>query len=278
MRNILRFFFVMLALLALPLLLAPIGSRIALPVNASSQQAYQDYLYQFDLYRQTNTDFQVAKNEYLKFKSLTSQATALEKTKAMLSQRDELLRAYLFLLNEKLNEDRGLAATRKQLYQTLIANEVTFLNAHKDRMASIGSIEDTVNISKELESHYTILYASMRQTIIGIILGNLSVQAQRFDTIGTTAQVLVNTNRGAFTPQKQATIDRWLLQIANKRSLYQQKIEAINTTNNQLKSNYQEEIDRSFQAMQKDAGEAKQYLAEATGNLTELMNALRYQD
>ncbi|MEK7119839.1 MAG: hypothetical protein AAB889_04945 [Patescibacteria group bacterium] len=271
MRNSLRFAFIFLVLLTLPALLA-------LPVKATSQQAYQDYLYQFDLYRQTNTDFQVAKNEYLKFKSLTSQTTTLEKTKTMLSQRDELLRAYLFLLNEKLNEDRGLTATGKQLYQALIANEVTFLNAHKDRMTSIGSIEDTVNSSKELESHYTILYASMRQTIIGIILGNLSVHAQRFDTIGTTAQALVNTNRGAFTPQKQATIDRWLLQIANKRSLYQQKIEAINTTNNQLKSNYQEEIDRSFQAMQKDAGEAKQYLAEATGNLTELMNALRYQD
>lgn len=270
MRNFLRFAFVFLVLLGLPVLLTP--------VRASSQQAYQDYLYQFDLYRQTNTDFQVAKNEYLKFKSLTSQATALDKTKLMLSQRDELLRAYLFLLNEKLNEDRGLAATEKQLYQSLITNEVTFLNAHKDRMASIGSLEDTVTVSRELESHYMILYASMRQTIIGIIVGTLSVQAQRFDTTNNAAQAVVNSSRGAFTPQKQATMDRWLLQIANKRSLYQQKIESIRTASNQLKGNYQDEIDRTFQTMQKDASEAKQYLIEATSNLGELVNALRYQD
>ncbi|MBI5449556.1 hypothetical protein HY948_04560 [Candidatus Gottesmanbacteria bacterium] len=271
MRIFLSFVFIFIAFLALPLLLA-------LPAHATSQQAYQDYLYQFDLYRQTNTDFQVAKNEYLKFKSLTSQATALIKTKTMLAQRNELLRAYLFLLNEKLNEDRGLAGTEKQLYQTLIANEVTFLDAHKDRMSSIGSIDDTVTVSRELESHYMILYASMRQTVIGIMMGDLAVLTQRFDTAHSAAQSLVNISRGTFTPQKQATLDRWLLQIANKRSLYQQKIETIRSTNNQLKGNYQEEIDRNFQTMQKDAAEAKQYLSEGTSNLMELMNAVRYQD
>src|SRR3972149_4862635 len=77
-------------------------------VFASSQQAYQDYLFQFDIYRQKYSEFTVSKNEYLKSKTLTSQTTALEKTIAMLSFRDLLLRAYLLLLNEKLNEDRGL--------------------------------------------------------------------------------------------------------------------------------------------------------------------------
>src|SRR3989344_5828917 len=77
-------------------------------VFATSQQAYQDYLYQFDLYRQRETDFRVAKTEYEKFRSLTSETTALEKTKLLLAQRDQLLRAYLLVLNEKLNEDKGL--------------------------------------------------------------------------------------------------------------------------------------------------------------------------
>ena len=251
---------------------------VALPVKASSQQAYQDYLYQLDVYRQTYTDFAVAKNEYEKFKSLTSQSAALTKTIGMLTQRDVLLRAYLSLLNEKLNEDRGLSQTEKQLYQTVISNEITFLAEHAGRIPSIGSLDDATDVSHELESHYNVLHASMRRIISGVILGTLAIQSKQFDTITTSAKALVAANRGVFTLDKQAIIDRWMLQIDNKRNLYQQKINAINTANGKLTGNSIDDIDRNFTKILKDAGEAKQYLTEATSYLGELVTTLKYQD
>src|SRR3990167_2153444 len=134
-------------------------------ISASSQQAHTDYLYQYDVYRQSYNDFKVAKNEYEKFKSLVSQTDALEQTKKMLAQRDVLLRSYLLLLNEKLNENKGLDGSDKTLYQTLIQNEVKFLESHANLIPAIGSIDDTVDVSKQLESHYNILQTSIRQTI-----------------------------------------------------------------------------------------------------------------
>lgn len=247
-------------------------------VLATSQQAYQDYLFQFDLYRQKYSEFTVAKNEYLKFKTLTSQTTALEKTIAMLSQRDLLLRAYLLLLNEKLNEDRGLSSIQRTTYQTLLTNEVVFLEGHSQLVGSIGSLEDATETSQQLESHYNILQASMRQTIGGITLGNLAVLAKQFDIALADARALVDTNRGIFTPQKQATIDRWLLQITNVRSLYQQKIEQITVSTRQFTGSNLDVQNRSLFELKKDVGEARQYLLDGSGYLEELIVALRYAE
>lgn len=247
-------------------------------IFASSQQAYQDYLFQFDIYRQKYSEFTVAKNEYLKFKTLTSQTTALEKTIAMLSSRDLLLRAYLLLLNEKLNEDQGLLSIERATNQTLLNNEVVFLESHSRLVESIGSLEDASDTSRQLESHYNVLQASMRQTIGGISLGQLAVNAGVFDTALADARVLVDSSRGTFSPQKQATIDRWILQITNVRSLYQQKQEQIARLNSQFKGTSLDLQSSNLSTIKKNVAEARQYLIEGTGYLSELVEALRYAD
>lgn len=262
----------------LPLVLIFLFVLLVPSVRASSEKAYQDYLYQFDLYRQKNSEFTVAKNEYQKFKSLTSQTVALDKTIAMLSQRDLLLRAYLLLLNEKLNEDRGVNESEKTTYQTLIKNEISFLDSHSIVVNSIGSLEDATDASRELESHYVVLGASMRQAIIGISLGQLFILSRQFDTLLADAKALLSTNKGIFTPQKQATIDRWILQIQNIRSLYQQKIDSITTQNAQIRSTNIDSQDELFRELKKELAQARQYLVEGTAFIAELTTALRFKD
>lgn len=247
-------------------------------VFATSQQAYQDYLFQFDLYRQKNTDFLVAKNEYAKFGTLTSQTTALEKTKAMLTQRDQLLHSYLTLLGEKLNEDKGLNTTSKDLYVKLIQNELAFLETHAQLIPSTGSLSDATQISEELESHYRVLQVSIRQILVGLGLGQLSILGNIYDSVVRDAQTIVTTNAGQFSPQKQETVNRWLLQITNKRSLYQQKIDAITSANALMQTTNEGELERQYNAITRSIAEARQYLLEGASFLQELKNALKYVD
>lgn len=248
------------------------------PINASSERAYQDYLYQFDLYRQKYSDFTIAKNEYEKFGSLASQTTALANTSAMLAQRDQLLRAYLLLLNEKLNDDRGLIDTQKATYWALTGSEISFLDQHSTLVGSIGSLDDAAEVSKELESHYSILGTSIRQVITGVSLGQLAVLTRQYDTTLADAKALLNANRGTFSPQKQSTVDRWILQITNTRSLYQQKIDSITEKNAQLKGSSIETLDDLFGQLKREVGQAKQYLMEGNRFIGELIEALRYQN
>ncbi|MCL4360192.1 hypothetical protein M1555_02965 [Patescibacteria group bacterium] len=248
-------------------------------IRASSQQAYQDYLYQFDVYRQKDSEFQVARNEYLKFQTLTSQNTAITKTTAMLSQRDLLLRSYLLLLKEKVNEVPEMSGADQNLYLTLINNEVSFLESHSQLVTSIGSLDDAVNVEGQLTGHYGILEASMRQTLVGIATGTLANLAKRYDIALADASAVVNSNRGVFTPEKQAMIDRWILQITNTRSLYQQKMDAIAADTNKMShTDVLIEQDSQFSQIQQEISEARQYLVEGTSYLSELTKALRYQN
>lgn len=245
---------------------------------ATSQTAYQDYLYQHDQYRLKLNNFKVARTEYLKYKTLLAETTALDTVKAMISQRDQLLRTYLLLLTEKMNENSGLTNTDKQLYQTLIQNENTFLQNHIALISSIGSLTDATNVSKELESHYLILSASMRQTITALSLGELSKLNTQYSTLFEALRNLVSANKGTVSAEKQSTIDRWMLQINNKQNLYEQKAEQILLASGQLKSVSEQELDASSLEIQKKLGEAKQYLSEGTSYMQELMNLLRYQE
>lgn len=247
-------------------------------VYASSDQAYRDYLYQFDLYRATYNEFQVARNEYLKFKTLVSETTALEKTKKMMPQRNQLLRSYMLLLNEKLNEDNGLSPTDKQLYQTLIGNEATFLDKQAQLISSIGALGDAERATEDLEQHYYVMQGSMRQTIIALALGQLNSLSKQYDAATFKAQGILSANPNVFSLQKRATIDRWILQITNKRSIYQQKVERILRTNAGAKGSNLADIERTFGEMQQQVAEARQYLVEGSSYLTELMNSLRYLD
>ena len=200
-------------------------------VWASSQSAYQEYLIEFDKYRAVLNEFKVARSEYLKFKTLTSQQTALDKTKQMLSQRSQLLRAYLQFLNEKLNESASMDASTKSLYQTLIANEVKFLNNHTGLMSSIGSLSDAESVSQQLSSHYTGLESSIYQTIVGLKMAELTAIDAQYADAFTKSYALIQDSKSSYTPEKQSILERWLLQIQNKRDLYKQKTDEITKEN-----------------------------------------------
>jgi len=245
-------------------------------VWASSTSAYQEYLQEFDKYRTVLNDFKVARSEYLKFKTLTSQQTALEKTKQMLADRSQLLRSYLQFLNEKLNESKSMDPTDKALYQTLIKNEVTFLNNHTALMGSIGSIQDADGVSKQLSSHYTLLESSIYQTIVGLKFAELSSLDTLYYDLFTKSYALIGENRSSYTSEKQSILDRWLLQIQNKRDLYKQKTDEITKENATLKSASLSEITASYQRVLKSMSEARQYLSEGTSFLQELGTSMQY--
>lgn len=266
-----RKIFSFLVFLALPALLA-------LPVGASSQQAYQDYLYQFDVYRTMYRDFQTARGEFLKFQTLTSQTTALTKTKAMLTQRAMLLHTYLLLLGERLNEDQGLTPEEHLLYRSQLTAELAFLDRQKVSAAAPATLADATNHSKELEERYPKLYAIMREIASELVRGNSLASVRTFDQLFGNAKTIAMDNRNLFPPEKQVTIDRWIVQIATKRTSLQQTLDTFAQTDQTMgKAATQSEIDRWVSESAKSAASAKQQLVELTANLGELAAALQYQ-
>jgi hypothetical protein len=263
---------VILFLLILP-------SFFAKPVRATSQQAYQDYLHQFDRYRQTYSDFQLARDTYLKYRSLTSQTAAVTAAQTMMAQRNLLLHSYLSFLNEKLNDDQGLGTAAKQQYQGNLQREITFLDAQKEQIAGVTTIDDATRSSGLLETHYLPLHITIRQTIIGVTLGKLLDLTKSFDQNLATAQTLVSKNTAILTPEKVSIINRWFVQIQNTRTLYQQKIDDIGvfaTTQIATVSSLSD-LDQKFADINKKFAEARQLLTQQSSYLGEVVTALQYK-
>lgn len=263
---------ILTALIVLIIVATPFAS-----VLAASPQAYQDYLFQFNIYRQRYSEFQVAKNSYEKFKTLESQTQALSATKTMLSQRDQLLHAYLVYLSERVTEEEGLTTVNKQLYQSLIRSELTFLEGHSQLIPSINSIEDATHVSEELESHYQVLQISIRQIIAGLALGRLAVISRNFDKNVSAGQTLVNAQANLLTPDKVQTINRWFLQITQKKNLYQQKVDEVNSDVAGLTGYSVNDVDQKFNEILIKIGEARQYLRDDIAYLGEIVKAIKYQ-
>lgn len=245
-------------------------------VLATSSSSYKEYLNEFDTYRTVLNEFKIARSEYLKFKTLTSGQTALDKTKQMLAARSQLLRSYLQFLNEKLNESASMDASTKSLYQTLIGNEVKFLNNHTGLMGSIGSLQDAEGVSQQLSSHYTMLQSSIYQTIVGLKMAELTAIDTLYFNLFTKSYTLIQDNKSSYTPEKQSIMERWLLQIQNKRDLFKQKTDEITKENTTLKSSSLSEITASYQRIGKYMSEARQYLSEGTSFLQELTTSIQY--
>lgn len=256
-----------------------IFSLFPVHIHASSTQAYQDYLFQFDGYRTKYNNFSVAKTEYLKYKTLLSETTALDTTESMMTQRSQLLVSYLKFLTEKVNENKGLTDGQKAQFNTLIADETTFLKNHLTKIAAVTSITDATAVSKELESHYSSFQTIVRQVIVGLSLGDLSFLNNQYKTAQTSLQQVVLMNTSHVSPQKQETIDRWVNQITNKETSYQQAIDAITVNNIPSPKNVNNtDFDGLLTNAQTNLNTAKKQLSDGTSYMKELINLLQYQE
>lgn len=247
----------------------------ALPARASSQQAYRDYQYQFDVYRQRLSDYRIAQNQYLQFQSLASQQDTIEKVKLYLAQRNNVAKTYFLFLNEKLTENPGLVQGELPLYRTIITNQIGFLDQNIVLAPSVASFDDAKSVSEKFETNYDIMQSAYRQIIAAIELGYLNYFARRFDTAVGTVQKLIAENRLYAPPEKQATLDRWLLALSNKHNLYRQKANAARSQIPKIAGDVQQQ-DRIFGQLQLSINAARQDLVEAGAFLKELETALTY--
>ncbi len=246
------------------------------PVQASSPQAYQDFNYQFDQYRQKLSDFQAAYTQYKQFNSLTAQQDALDKVKALLAQRNMVAKTYFLFLNEKLNENPGLGSADTAGYRTAITNQIGLLDQNTVQSQTIGTLADAATVSTAFIKNYNAMQAAYRQTIVGINLGYLQYFGSKFDAAAASAQTLIAASRGDSSPEKQATMDRWMLNLSNQHSLFTEKIVLIQKALPGIKGDVQEQ-DRQLATIQKTMLAARQDLIEGASYLGELQDALHYE-
>lgn len=243
---------------------------------AASEKSYEDYLYQNDQYRLKLNNFKTARSEYIKYKTLLSETTALDTAKSMLVQRNELLRTYILLLTEKLNENSGLTTIDKKLYQTILSTELTYLQTFSTKVKDAATLTDIKTLSLEFSTRYKTFEKTVHQITVALRMGELIQLHTNFKTAFSHLQSIVEINKSHVSVEKQAIIDRWMIQINAKQNLFQQKLEQIIEANGQMDE--RKDINEFDQETQKLLSDAKTYLSEGTNFISELLTLLQIQD
>jgi len=140
-----------------------------------SEKAYQDYVYNLGIYRDTYSDYEKAKEFYLKNKTLTLKEEARKKTLAMLASRDELERVYLSAIRMRLLETKVPAPDK-------LDSEIEWYKTHRQSYKDSDPLEDLFGKSKESEARYktdtsVVIYNSLFGITLGEV-GNLRVEQE----------------------------------------------------------------------------------------------------
>ncbi|MCL4390405.1 MAG: hypothetical protein M1484_03125 [Patescibacteria group bacterium] len=240
---------------------------LAAPVRADYNSAYNDYTYAYGQYRTAYNAYLVSKSTYLTYNTLTSQNDAIEKLRAVLSARDQVMFVYYDLLQEKINATASIPDDYKNTFAGIKQSEKDWLAANQTKIAAAASLDDLNSVSAEFASRYPQMDTETKQ-IIGTVY---AAKEQTLNTQLTDWITSLNAKLAQMRADGQSTTlaDRGLLNTKSKLDLFSQKMIEANgvfTTKNS------DGIDL-FKGQQ-TYSQANQYLREAAGFLTEIIKSI----
>lgn len=246
-----------------------IAFRYPPSARADYQSAYSDYSYNYTVYRSAYNDYQVAKSTYLTYRTLTSQSNAIDKLRAVLRARDQVVFVYYNLLQEKLNATAGVADDVKTTFGKIKESEKTWLADHQKKIDAAASLDDLNATSSEFESRYGQMDTETKQAIGSILLAKESALESQVEAFITKLQTKLTEIRQSGDDTTFA--DRGIIDIQNKLELFQTKLGQAREVF-YPKSAYAGSQIEIFQGQQK-LTEANQYLREAVNFLTEIIKS-----
>jgi hypothetical protein len=266
--------------LALLLLLSSCGIKSALaqsPTPTSSEfnfeQAYKDFVFTFDQYRSRNTEYALARSQYMQSKTLASQQKAQEGTYNMLFARDEAVRTYLTAIRMRVAEAIGVPDDKKLVLRTRLDTEVAWFENHKSTLSSAESLDDQTADSNVARDHYSktstpLIYESLMEIAIGKVKFLRDQQSAIVNDL--EAKLVEIRGEGEIDT---GDMERGVLEVRNRISRSEAK---ESDARKLLVGVKQQEIPAKYSQVTARMGESLQYLKEANIYLDEMIRRIKY--
>ena len=238
----------------------------------SADKALADYNYTYDQYLQAHSAYQVAKNEYQTYGTLSSQQKAIDATQTMMTWRADTIRTYLIALRQKLLETPGLTPAD---YVPLVIsndNEVAWIQDQKSAIPSAGSLTDLANLSQSLESKYPELELLYYQTLTQILSGNEEDLRQEVQSLADQAKLTIT---GLKAQGVQTDVfERWLLEAQTRldraQNQHDQAFSLLAGMSSQYSTSSQARA-LTYSQIQSAFGQENIYLQDALNMLTQII-------
>lgn len=174
---------------------------------------YKEYIQKIEDYNKAHDAYVLARSQYLKFKTLQSRTDAQGATLVMLQARDTVFISYLETLKSRLQETLGVKEETRSLLNLKIDEEISWLNDHKGRLSSAGTLEDLVKDSDEAKSRHKLKTESVFYEVLAWISnGKIAYFRERLGSLfsKTRDKFYQIKDEGKFSTGKIQTIDRWI--------------------------------------------------------------------
>lgn len=239
-------------------------------------RGYSDYEYSYSLYKKADGEFQVARNEYLTYKTLSSKEKAIEATKKMLETRDEAVRTYVTALRLKLAQTAGVDGGIRETLFTEIDQDVDWHKTHREEIASAGTLADLEADSNKARDHFRDTEMVIYRALITVLIGKetdirdrqLKIVSNIKDKVGEIRQ---NGDK------RTDVAERWILEAENRIVRSKDKSgSAMNQIGDIKRSDGNK---YSFYSRAQFAlDESHQYLKEANSYLAEIVREIKTED
>lgn len=242
------------------------------PQKSPVDIANEDYKFQVNEYQKAKAQYLLSKDQYLSSKTLTAKSKLRDANYQFLVMRDNVMRTYLILLNEKVKVVNGLDQAQKDTVTLRIQNEVDWYKNHSSLIPSAGTLEDLFRDSEKAKNQYNsvtlqLIYSS-QVLIPQIALRNIYNRELEI-TDKTNAKIAqIRQNQDMDTK----AIERWILETKNKLTRAQEKKDAADTTiTNPSNVNSEINVNKVLDVMK----DAIQYMKEGNDFLNEIVRKIK---
>lgn len=251
-------------------------SGLASAQEFNFDRAYSDYLYNYNLYRESYGTYSTAREAFLKYQTLTSKNEALGKTREMLNHQDEVIKTYLTALKLKLTGISGLSNDEQHILSLNLDNEITWFGQHQEELNKAGSLEDLVAVAGKSKEQYRKTEVLIYQTLGAILAGKETALREEISQKIKSLKEKVGEIR--LKGDKDTSLaERWLLEAENRLTKSQEKQFAAQQTLVKLKESSLNKT-RIYNEAQSSLEKSHQFLKEANSYLKEIIRELKHAD
>ncbi len=255
------------------------------PLHAQEPTNYNEAFLQMNLrmeeYDKAHDEYVLRRSQYLKFKSLQSENDARKATTAMLQARDNVVIAYIVVLEKRMDEAKGITDGDRGLLKGQLDDEIIFFKNHHDRIPSAGTLSDLVKDSDLAKDQYTkdvkdLFYKVLFAISNGKVTDLKSRLNENFGGIKAKVEVIRAETRPEyqFSVTKMQAIDRFIFESENKIQRADEK-QLTATTINQAGRQF------DFQEYTTRLGvldEARLLLKDASSYLKEIVSQMKLKE
>ncbi len=256
----------------------PSASPTAIQEAFDFSRAYKDYVFMFDVYKKSHSDYLLAKAQYEAAKTLASQTKVRDATVVLLQSRDDVVVTYLTALRLKLAESEGISDTDRDGLYTRLDSEVAWFKNHKASIPSAGTLADLTIDSTEAADHFVTTTPLIYELLATIPFGKVDTIRMSATEILSLTKTKVSEIRANGDHDTTVT-ERWILETENKltRSL-DKEIEAqtlIASLPVKSKTTQKDNKEQSYNEVIAKLTESLQFLKEASNFMREILKQVK---